>query len=298
MKVGIVGLGTMGVSMALNLMDHGHDVLGFDISDEVRAKAKKEMVKVYDTQKEMIKALGDHKVVLTSIPAGKITDTVIEQLSELMNADDIIVDTGNSNYKDSLKNYDKLQEKSIHFLDCGTSGGMEGSRYGACLMVGGEEEVFNQVEEIFRDIAAEEGYLYVGEPGSGHYVKMVHNGIEYGMMQAIGEGFEILNESEFDLDHEKLANVWSHGSVIRSWLMELTRDVFAADADLEKIKGVIASSGTGKWTLEEALELKVPTPVISAAVNVRYQSEISDSYSARVVAGLRHEFGGHAIVEK
>lgn len=298
MKIGLVGLGTMGVNMGLNLIDNGYEVLGYDVLDEARTNARKKNVDVYDTQEEMVEALGDNKVVLTSIPSGDITDKVIGQLSELMNANDIIVDTGNSNYKDSLKNYDKLQKKSIHLLDCGTSGGMEGSRYGACLMVGGEEEVFNQVEEVFRAIAAENGYLYTGEPGSGHYVKMVHNGIEYGMMQAIGEGFEILNESDYDLNPEKLADVWSHGSVIRSWLMELTRDVFADDEDLEKIKGVIASSGTGKWTLEEALELKVPTPVISAAVNVRYQSEIADSYSARVVASLRHEFGGHEIVKK
>lgn len=297
MKVGLVGLGTMGVNMALNLTDQGHEIFGYDISKEARDNAENGNISVYSSQEEMVEALGENKVILVSTPAGEITDSVIEELSELMGEDDILVDTGNSYYKDSINNYNKLKEKSIHFLDCGTSGGMESSRYGACLMVGGKKEVFERVEEIFRDIAAEDGYLYTGEPGSGHYVKMVHNGIEYGMMQAIGEGFEILNESEYDLDPEKIAGVWSHGSVIRSWLMELTRDVFAGDADLENVKGVIASSGTGKWTLEEALDLKVPTPVISAAVNVRYQSEIKDSYSARVVASLRHEFGGHAIVE-
>lgn len=298
MKVGLVGLGTMGLNMAQNLLDKGHEVLGYDLSDEVRANAREKNVEVYDSQEELVGALGESKIILTSIPAGEITDTVIEELSELMNMDDILVDTGNSYYKDSVKNYKKLKEKSIHFLDCGTSGGMEGSRYGACLMIGGEEEIFNKVEEVFRDIATENGYLYTGAPGSGHYVKMVHNGIEYGMMQSIGEGFEILNASDYDLDAEKVADVWSHGSVIRSWLMELTRDLFAEDANLDEIKGIIGSSGTGKWTLEEALDLKVPTPVISASVNVRYQSEIADSYSARVVAGLRHGFGGHSIVEK
>lgn len=298
MKVGLIGLGTMGVLMALNLSEQGHEVLSYDISEAARGTARKENLAVYDSQEEMIEALGEHKVVLTSTPAGEITDSVIEELSKKMNENDIIVDTGNSYYKDSIKNYKKLKGKSIHFLDCGTSGGIEGSRHGACLMIGGDQEVFNKVEEIFNDIAAEKGYLYTGESGSGHYVKMVHNGIEYGMMQAIGEGFEILNASEYELDPEKIASVWSHGSVIRSWLMELTRDVFARDADLETVKGVIASSGTGKWTIEEALDLKIPTPVISAAVNVRYQSEIKDSYSARVVASLRHEFGGHAIVEK
>ena len=298
MKVGLIGLGTMGVLMALNLSEQGHEVLSYDISEAARGTARKENLAVYDSQEEMIEALGEHKVVLTNTPAGEITDSVIEELSKKMNENDIIVDTGNSYYKGSIKNYKKLKGKSIHFLDCGTSGGIEGSRHGACLMIGGDQEVFNKVEEIFNDIAAEKGYLYTGESGSGHYVKMVHNGIEYGMMQAIGEGFEILNASEYELDPEKIASVWSHGSVIRSWLMELTRDVFARDADLETVKGVIASSGTGKWTIEEALDLKIPTPVISAAVNVRYQSEIKDSYSARVVASLRHEFGGHAIVEK
>lgn len=298
MKVGLIGLGTMGINMALNLKDNGHEVHGFDISKDARTTARNEKLNIYDSQEEVVKALGDNKVILVSTPAGEITDTVVEQLSNLVSENDIIIDTGNSYYKDSLKNYEKLKEKSIHFLDCGTSGGMEGSRSGACLMIGGEEEVFNQVEEIFKDIAAEDGYLYTGKPGSGHYVKMVHNGIEYGMMQAIGEGFEILDASHYDLDQEKIANVWSHGSVIRSWLMELTRDLFADDPNLENIKGIIHSSGTGKWTLEEALDLKVPTPVISASVNVRYQSEIADSYSARVVAGQRHGFGGHAIVKK
>jgi len=298
MQVGLVGLGTMGLNMAQNLLDKDHEVLGYDVSSEVRINAQEKNIEVYDSQEKLVEALGENKIILLSTPAGKITDMVIEELSELMNSDDILIDTGNSYYKDSIKNYEKLKKQSIHFLDCGTSGGMEGSRYGACLMVGGEEKIFKKVEGIFRNIATENGYLYTGEPGSGHYVKMVHNGIEYGMMQAIGEGFEILNASDYDLDAEKVADVWSHGSVIRSWLMELTRDLFAEDANLEEIKGVIGSSGTGKWTLEEALDLKVPTPVISASVNVRYQSEIADSYSARVVAGLRHGFGGHAVVEK
>lgn len=297
MKVGLIGLGAMGVNMALNLKDNGHEILGYDISEDARINARKGNLDIYDSQIELVEALGDNKIILISTPAGEITDNVIEQLSEIVSEKDIIVDTGNSYYKDSLKNYEKLKEKSIHFLDCGTSGGMEGSRNGACLMIGGEEEVFNKVEDIFRDIAAQDGYLYVGKPGSGHYVKMVHNGIEYGMMQAIGEGFEILDASPYDLDHEKIANVWSHGSVIRSWLMELTRDLFAEDPRLDNIKGVIQSNGTGKWTLEEALDLKVPTPVISASVNARFQSEINDSYSARVVAGQRNGFGGHAVVK-
>lgn len=297
MEIGLIGLGTMGVNMGQNLVEKGHTVLGYDIDEQAREEAMQRGLRTFKSIDNLVSALQDRKIILLSVPAGDITDEIIESVSKSLNKNDIIVDTGNSFYKDSIHNYQKLKKQSIHFLDCGTSGGMEGSRHGACLMIGGEKEVFEYIELLFRDIATEKGYLYTGGPGSGHYAKMVHNGIEYGMMQAIGEGFEILNESDYEFDHEAIADVWSHGSVIRSWLMELACEAFSKDPNLDTLKGVIGSSGTGKWTVEEALELKVPTPVISSALNVRYQSEIENSYSARVVAQLRHGFGGHSITK-
>jgi 6-phosphogluconate dehydrogenase len=191
-----------------------------------------------------------------------------------------------------------LQAKGIYFFDCGTSGGMEGARNGACTMIGGDAEVFKTIEPIFKDITVENGYLYAGRAGSGHFLKMVHNGIEYGMMQAIAEGFEILEKSPFDYDYEKVAKVWNNGSVIRSWLMELTENAFSKDAKLNGLKGVMHSSGEGKWTVETALDLQTAAPVIAMSLMMRYRSLEEDTFSGKVVAALRNEFGGHAVEKK
>lgn len=220
---------------------------------------------------------------------------MIEKLVPLLEEHDIIIDGGNSYYKDTLRRYEMLKEKGIDFVDVGTSGGIEGARHGACTMIGAEDEVFKYIEPLIRDISAENGYLHTGKNGSGHFAKMVHNGIEYGMMQAIGEGFEVLEKSQFDFDLKEVARVWSHGSVIRGWLMELMEKAFEKDPKLSGIKGIMHSSGEGLWTVEEALNLKVPVPVIAQSLFMRYRSEQEDTFAGKVVAALRNEFGGHAV---
>ncbi len=229
------------------------------------------------------------------LPAGKPTDDTIKELSELLDEDDVVIDGGNSFYQDSIRHAEILKEQGIHFFDVGTSGGKAGARQNGNFMIGGPQPIFARIEPLFKAIAAEDGYLYTGKAGSGHYLKMVHNGIEYGMMQAIGEGFEVLSESQFDYDNEAVAKVWNHGSVVRSWLMELAQDAFSKDANLDEIKGVMHSSGEGAWTVQEALRLRVPTPVISSALMMRYRSEKDDTMTGKVVAALRNEFGGHAV---
>lgn len=298
MRVGIVGLGRMGLNMALNLMEKNVDVLGYDASKVVLEEARNLNVKVHDSLDGLIESLGDEKVVMLSTPAGKITNDLVKILIDKLQPGDIIIDSGNSYYKDSIKNYELAREKQIEFLDCGTSGGIEGARYGACLMVGGNKETFEKVEVIFKKLACENGYLYTGAPGSGHFLKMVHNGIEYGMMQAIGEGFEILHESQFDYDLEKVASVWNHGSVIRSWLLELVEKTFKEDPTLENVKGIIEASGEGKWTVQEALDLNVSIPVIANSLFVRSASQKENCFSNRVVAMMRYQFGGHRVFKE
>ena len=229
------------------------------------------------------------------VPAGEIVDSVIDSLVPYLTKNDIIIDGGNSNYKDSKRRYSKLKEHGIDFLDCGTSGGTSGALNGACTMIGGDAEVFDYVSKVFKDISVENGSLYTGAAGSGHFTKMVHNGIEYGMMQSIAEGFEVFEHSEFDIDFQKTAKLFNHGSVVRSWLMELTENAFSKDPKLDGIKGIMHSSGEGKWTLETALDLGVPTPVIALSIMMRYRSQMSDTFSGKVVAALRNEFGGHAV---
>jgi 6-phosphogluconate dehydrogenase len=229
------------------------------------------------------------------VPAGKPTQSTIDQLTNLLTVDDIVIDGGNSFYKDSIRHGEQLSEQGIHFFDVGTSGGMAGARRNGNFMIGGEQALFSRIEPLFQAIAAPDGYLYTGPAGSGHYLKMVHNGIEYGMMQAIGEGFEVLDAGPFDYDNAAVAKMWNHGSVIRGWLMELAQNAFAADPGLAAIKGVMHSSGEGAWTVEEAIRLHVPTPVISSALLARYRSEKPDAMTGKVVAALRNQFGGHAV---
>jgi 6-phosphogluconate dehydrogenase len=300
LKIGIAGLGKMGLNMALNLQDNGIQVVGFDISEEVRKEAVNHHLTVEESLDNLIEALGEkneRKVILLSLPAGEITNATVEEICQKLNKNDVIIDSGNAQYQDSVANYQMAKEYGIDFLDCGTSGGMEGARNGACLMIGGEQEVFEYVEEIFAKLAIENGYLYTGKPGSGHYLKMVHNGIEYGMMQAIGEGFDVLNASDYDFDLEKVASVFNHGSVVRSWLMELLEKSFSEDKQLEKVKGVANASGEGQWTIEEALRLEIPVPVIATSLFARNSSKIEDSFTMKTVATMRNQFGGHAIVE-
>ncbi|MDT2048043.1 phosphogluconate dehydrogenase (NAD(+)-dependent, decarboxylating) [Priestia flexa] len=298
MKLGLVGLGKMGYNLALNLRDHNHNVVAFDLNKEAVTKMNGEGVEAFDSLEQVIEKLPSPKVVWVMVPAGDATEQTLAQLKGLLNEGDIVIDGGNSNYKESVRRGNDLKEKGIFFFDVGTSGGMEGARNGACTMIGGDKEVFGTIEPLFQDICVENGYLYTGECGSGHYLKMVHNGIEYGMMQAIAEGFEVLEKSQFDYDYEKVARVWNNGSVIRSWLMELTENAFSKDPKLDEIRGVMQSSGEGKWTVEEALDLQAPTPVIALSLMMRYRSLEEDTFTGKVVAALRNEFGGHSTVKK
>lgn len=298
MQIGIVGLGRMGYSLALNLKDHGHDVIACNRTNSKVDAIMEEGVAGAYTLEELVGKMEGRRVIWLMVPNGEPTQSMIDQLIPMLNPHDIIIDGGNSNFNDTLKRYEAIKPTGIDFVDAGTSGGIEGARYGACSMVGAEDDVFEYIEPIFKDICVENGYLHCGQVGSGHYVKMVHNGVEYGMMQAIGEGFEILKESQFDLDYEKVAKVWNNGSVIRSWLMELAESAFAKNAELSDIKDVIGSNGEGLWTVEEALKLKVPVPVIAGSLFVRNRSEQEESFSGKVVAALRNEFGGHAVVKK
>lgn len=298
MKIGIVGLGRMGYNLALNMRDHGHHVVAFNRSSAKVDEIVADGVEGAYSIEELVNKLNGRKVIWLMVPNGKPTEDMIQSILPLLNAHDILIDGGNSNFNDTLRRYNEIKPLGIDFVDAGTSGGIDGARNGACSMVGAEDEVFSYIEPLFKDICVENGYLHCGRVGSGHYTKMVHNGVEYGMMQAIGEGFEILKASQFDLDYEKVARVWNNGSVIRSWLMELTESAFSKSPQLEDIKDVIGSNGEGLWTVEEALKLKVPVPVIAGSLFVRARSEQDESFSGKVVAALRNEFGGHAVEKK
>lgn len=295
MQVGIIGLGKMGFNLALNLKRNNYQVVAQDVNTDFVSKIGQEGIETAYTVEELCQKLTDRRVIWLMVPAGEIVDAVIVSLLPYLSKNDIIIDGGNSNYNDSKRRYAQLKELGIDFLDCGTSGGTSGALNGACTMIGGDADVFDYVAGVFKDISVENGFLYTGAAGSGHFTKMVHNGIEYGMMQSIAEGFEVFEHSEFDIDFQKTAKLFNHGSVVRSWLMELTENAFSKDARLDGIKGIMHSSGEGKWTLETALDLGVPTPVIALSIMMRYRSQMSDTFSGKVVAALRNEFGGHAV---
>ena len=293
MEIGLIGLGKMGYNLALNLSDHGHTVVGTDVGD-----VTSDAFTIVPTLEEVVSKLSTPRIIWAMVPAGDVTEAVLAELYERLEPGDIVIDGGNSNYKLSVERAEQFAEKEIKFFDCGTSGGTDGARNGACTMVGGDASAWPTIEPIFKDLSVENGYLYTGPAGSGHFLKMIHNGIEYGMMQAIAEGFDILEKSPFDYDYEQVARVWNHGSVVRSWLMELTENAFKKDAKLEEIRGVMHSSGEGKWTIETALVLQAAAPVIALSLMMRYRSLEDDTFSGKVVAALRNEFGGHAVVKK
>ncbi|MFJ5672455.1 phosphogluconate dehydrogenase (NAD(+)-dependent, decarboxylating) [Bacillus safensis] len=294
MKVGLIGLGKMGLNLGKNLIDHKHEVVAFDLNISAVEEMKKYGANGVSNLKDLIQALEKPRVLWIMVPHS-VVDSVIREITPFLSEGDIVIEAGNSHYKESIRRYNELKEVGVSFMDAGTSGGMEGARNGACYMIGGDPEAWNIVEPIFSDTAVENGFLYAGKSGSGHFLKMVHNGIEYGMMAAIGEGFEVLEKSDFDFDYEKVASVWNHGSVIRSWLMELTENAFSKDAKLDWIKGIMHSSGEGKWTVETALDLQAATPVIAMSLLMRYRSLDKDTFTGKVVAALRNEFGGHAV---
>lgn len=294
MKIGLIGLGKMGLNLGRNLIDYQNEVVAFDPNQKAVEEMEKYGVKGTSSLLELVQSLEQPRVLWIMVPHTAV-DSVINGVTPFLNSGDIIIEAGNSHYKESIRRHNQLKKYGISFMDVGTSGGVEGARNGACYMVGGDVASWNVVEAIFRDTAVENGYIYAGRAGSGHFLKMVHNGIEYGMMAAIGEGFEILEQSEFEYDYEKVARVWNNGSVIRSWLMELTERAFSKDAKLEEIKGIMHSSGEGKWTVETALDLQTSTPVIALALLMRYRSLKNDTFTGKVVAALRNEFGGHAV---
>lgn len=294
MQIGVIGLGKMGRNLALNITGHGHEVIGYD-SQAVSEEAGFQTV---SSLKELALALEAPRTIWLMVPSGDITESVIDELVPLLAEGDSIIDGGNSNYKDSIRRAEQLRQHSLYFFDCGTSGGTEGARRGICAMIGGDAEKFGDIEPLLQDISVENGYFYAGAAGSGHFLKMIHNGIEYGMMQSIAEGFDILSKSPFDFDYERVAGIWNNGSIIRSYLMEMTQRAFSKDQNLDSLKGVMHSSGEGKWTVETALDLNVPAPVITLSLMMRYRSLEDDTFTGKVVAALRNEFGGHAVERK
>lgn len=296
MQVGLIGLGRMGYNLALNMRDKGHQVVAFNRSPEKvrQIEAEGGITGAY-TLEELVQKLAPPRTIWMMIPAGEAVEETIRRLTPLLSRGDLLIDGGNSFYQDTLRRAEQLRPTGIHFMDVGTSGGIEGARHGACTMAGGDDEDFARVEPLLRDISVAQGYIHAGPVGSGHFVKMVHNGIEYGMMQAMGEGFEVLAKGPFSLDLKEVARVWNHGSVIRGWLMELAESAFAKDPRLEAIRGVMHSSGEGLWTAQTALNLGIPAPIIALSVMMRYRSEQDESFAGKVVAALRNEFGGHAV---
>jgi 6-phosphogluconate dehydrogenase len=298
MEIGLVGLGKMGFNLAQNIYNHKHQVKAFDLNAASVEAIGKKGIQTFSSLETLVQSFSGKKVLWLMIPAGNAVDKTIESLKPLLNPGDIIIDGGNSNYKESIRRASDLAASQIHFLDCGTSGGMEGALHGVCAMIGGNKEAFGYCEALFKDIAVPNGYLYCGPSGSGHFVKMIHNGIEYGMMQSIAEGFEVMQKSNFNLNLKEVAGVWNHGSVVRSWLMELTENALSKDPNLDSIKGVMHSSGEGKWTLDHAMENQIATPVIAMSLLMRYRSLQEDTFSGKIVAALRNEFGGHAVEKK
>jgi len=295
MELGLIGLGRMGSNLARRLIAGGHRVVVYDRSAAAASALTKEGAVAASGLRELAEALAAPRAAWLMVPAGEPVSETIESLLPHLSPGDAIVDGGNSYYKDSLARAQMLRERGLHFLDAGTSGGIWGLQAGFCLMVGGDEEAFRRLEPAFRTLAPEGGYAHVGPSGAGHYAKMVHNGIEYGMLQAYAEGFELLHASGYGLDLAALARLWNQGSVVRSWLLELAADALGKDPGLTSIKGYVEDSGEGRWMVLEALEKEVPASVLTQSLFARYRSRQEDSFAARMIAALRREFGGHAV---
>jgi 6-phosphogluconate dehydrogenase len=286
MQLGMIGLGRMGANMAKRLEERGHEMKTYDPQVDSTAK----------TLEELRDELNAPRTFWMMVPAGAITEQTFQTVIQIADAGDVIVDGGNSNFHDSQRRYAEAKEQGVGFIDAGVSGGVWGYANGYCLMVGGDADAVAQVEPVFRDLAPEDGYAHVGGAGAGHFTKMVHNGIEYGLMQAYAEGFAVMEKSEFGLDLHEVAGIWRYGSVVRSWLLDLLYNAFEAEGkDLEKIRGYVEDSGEGRWTIAEAIAEDVPVPVITAALFARFASREDESFAAKVNAALRNQFGGHAV---
>jgi len=299
MKIGFVGLGKMGGRMVERLIRGGHEIVAFDPIRKAVKEAENKGAVPAGSLEELVDKLDPPRAIWIMVPSGKPTEETITTLSSLLEEGDILIDGGNSFYKHSMERAQALQAKGISLLDAGTSGGIWGLEIGYCLMIGGEDAAFEKVEPVFKTLAPDDGYAHVGPSGAGHFVKMVHNGIEYALLQGYAEGFEILNaKKEFKLDFEKIAHLWNQGSVIRSWLLELAEDAFKKDPHLRSIRGYVEDSGEGRWAVAEAIDNDVPAPVITLSLLERFRSRQADSFSAKVIAALRNEFGGHGVKKK
>ncbi len=298
MELAMLGLGRMGMNMVRRLLKGGHKVIAYNRSPEKTRQIMKEGARGIFSLSELVQALKPPRILWLMLPAGKPVDEHIRQLAGLLSKGDIIVEGGNSFYQDDLRHAAELKPKGIHYLDVGVSGGIWGLKIGYCLMVGGERKIYRFLEPIFKALAPREGYLYCGGTGAGHFVKMIHNGIEYGLMSAYGEGFELLQNSPYgpDLNLAKVAHLWNQGSVVRSWLLELLESALKKDRHLSSIKGYVEDSGEGRWTVQQAINLAVPTPVIACSLFQRFRSRQADSFADKILAALRQEFGGHKVL--
>ena len=298
MQVAMIGLGRMGMNMAKRLLKGGHEVVAYNRSPDKTDRLKTEGAVGAYSLKEVVEKLKAPRTVWLMLPAGTAVDEHIDRFKALLTPDDIVIDGGNTFYRDDLRRAGLLAQNSIRFMDVGVSGGIWGLTVGYCMMIGGEKKTYRHLEPLFKTLAPENGYLYCGPVGAGHFVKMVHNGIEYAMMQAYGEGFEILEKSDYadDFNYSQIAGLWNQGSVIRSWLLELLERAFSGDARLSHIQGFVEDSGEGRWTVEQAIATDVPAEVIALSLFRRFRSRQQDTFTDKVIAALRREFGGHAVV--
>ncbi len=295
MQLGFIGLGKMGGFMVQRLLKDKHEIVGFDLSaDVVKGLAEKGMTGA-SSMEDMIGKLKGRKAVWIMVPSGKATEDTVNKLAGLLSKGDIIIDGGNSYYKDDVRRAKELKEKGLCYIDVGTSGGVWGLANGYCMMMGGDKADVDYLDPIFKTLGPVDGYAYMGLHGSGHMVKMVHNGIEYGMMQAYAEGFEIMKASEYKLDLAKIADLWMHASVVRSWLLDLIADGLKGDPELKGLKGYVEDSGEGRWTILEAMEKNVPAPIITMSLFERFHSRQPESFAAKMLAMMRNQFGGHAV---
>ncbi|HZL16093.1 MAG TPA: decarboxylating 6-phosphogluconate dehydrogenase [Verrucomicrobiae bacterium] len=295
MRIGFIGLGRMGANMVRRLVRDGHEVVAFNRTPEKTREIMTEGAEGAFSVAELVAGLPAPRAVWIMVPAGDATEAMLDELMGVLEPGDTIIDGGNTNFHDDVRRHAKVGAKGVKYVDAGTSGGVWGLQNGYCLMLGGDSDAVEPLEPIFRTLAPADGYAHVGGPGAGHYVKMVHNGIEYGLMQAYAEGFEILHASDYKLDLGQIAGIWRYGSVVRSWLLELLVDALAKGQDFPGVKGWVADSGEGRWTVLEAMEHDVPAPIITLSLQARLRSRQDESYGAKVLAALRNEFGGHAI---